>query len=271
MNRASKSRLERRTVEGYREIAPPTTLAPFVDRFWHAAAARNLNFRHYTIIPDGCVDVVYETLGHRVRCLLFGTSSHTRLFRITPEATYFGLRFRPGMARHVLDVPSDELTDRHLDLPIFLGLRPEEVAEAASFSAQSRLLGQTLVKTFHRYDVMPTPLDRAIDHVQQNLESWRVETLVDMCGLSLRQVERSVKNAVGLPPKLFMRILRVQAAIRALQRAPQDSLVDLAAFLGYSDQAHMNRDFRLLTDSTPAQYRLTLARQTSSESDPRIS
>lgn len=253
-----KSRLERRTVTGYREMAPFATLTPFIDRFWHAAAAENGSFQHYTIVPDGCVDVVYEEVAGRVRSLVFGTSSHTRSFHVTPDANYFGIRFRPGMARHVLNLPPDELTDRHLDLPIFLGLRPEEVVEAASFSAQSGLVEQTLIKTLHRYDITPTPLDQAIDHVQQKQEIWRIETLADMCGLSFRQVERSVKTAIGLSPKLLMRILRVQAAITALQREPQISLVDIAGTLGYSDQAHMNRDFRLLTSSTPAQYRRTL-------------
>lgn len=255
MNRVIKSRLERRTVTGYLEMAPSAILTPFIDRFWHAAAAENRGFQHYTIVPDGCVDVVYEEVAGRVRSLVFGTSSHTRPFHVTPDANYFGIRFRPGMARHVLNLPPDELTDRHLDLPIFLGLCPEEVVEAASFSARSGLVEQALAKTLHRYDITPTPLDRAIDHVQQNQEIWRVETFADICGLSLRQVERSVKITVGLSPKLLMRILRVQAAITTLQREPLISLVDIAGTLGYSDQAHMNRDFRLLTGSTPAQYR----------------
>lgn len=265
MGRDATSRLERRTAQAYRELAPPFPLTPFVERFWHAAASENRNFEHYTIVPDGCVDVVYEVLSRQVRCLIFGTSSQTRLFHVTPDGNYLGIRFRPGMARHVLDLPPDELTDRHLELPKFLGLRPEEVVDAATFSAQSELLGHALIKTLHQQDVMPTPLDQAIDHVQRNQEIWRVETLADMCGLSLRQVERSVKAAVGLPPKLLMRILRIQAAIMALQRAPQGSLVDLAAALGYSDQAHMNRDFRLLTGSSPAQYRLALIRKAQAE------
>ena len=66
---------------------------------------------------------------------------------------------------------------------------------------------------------------------------------------------------IGLPPKHLLRILRVQSTIAAIHRAPLRSLVDVAAMLGYSDQAHMNRDFRLLTGNTPAQYQLALAQK----------
>lgn len=258
MAHVAQLRLERRTVKGYHELTPIPPLKPFVDRFWHAAAAENRCFQHYAMIPDGCVDVVYEELGHRIRCLVVGTNSRMQFFQITPDASYFGIRFRPGMARHFLDLTPYELTDRHLDVPAFLGLRPEEVAEVATFPAQSWLLEQALLKTLYRRDVKLTPLDQAIQQLEQNHGVGRVETLADMCGLSSRQVERTVMAAIGLPPKLLLRILRVQAAITAIHRAPQGSLVDLAAALGYSDQAHMNRDFRLLTRSTPSQYRIAL-------------
>lgn len=267
MGRIAKSRLERRTVKGYHELAPARLLSPFVDRFWHAAAAENSAFQHYAIVPDGCVDVVYEELNHRVRCLVFGTTSRMQLFRIAPDAKYFGVRFRPGMARYFLDLRPSELIDRHLDVPAFLGFRPEQVAEAPTLPAKSAMLGQALMKILHRDDVKLSPLDRAIHHVQQNLGVGRVEILADMCGLSSRQVERTVFGAVGLSPKLLLRILRIQAAITAIHEAPQGSLADLAAALGYSDQAHMNRDFRLLTGRTPSQYRMALARERRSDSD----
>ncbi len=234
-------------------------MTPFVDRFWHAAAAENNNFPQYAMIPDGCVDVVYEQLGPRVRCLVVGTNSRMQFFRITPDATYFGIRFRPGMARHFLEPAPIELTDRQLDVPAFLGLPPEEVAETATFPAQSLLVEQALERALSRCDASLSPLDRAIAQMQQDQGIARVETLADLCGLSPRQVQRTIMAAVGLSPKLFMRILRVQAAITAIHQAPQGSLVDLAAALGYSDQAHMNRDFRLLTGNTPSQYRIALA------------
>lgn len=185
-----------------------------------------------------------------------------RFFRINPDATYVGTRFRPGMARHLLGDFPEELRDRHLEVQGFLGLTPEQIAEAPTFSAQGGLLGRTIIGALRRREVVPTSLDQAIGHVQHNRDLWRVESLAAMCGISTRQLERTVKATVGLPPKLLMRILRAQAAITAMQRGPFGLLVDLAATLGYSDQAHMNRDVQVLTGTTPSHYRIALAQKT---------
>lgn len=261
MSRKGQSRLEQWTVKDYEELAPPQSLVPFIERFWHGVVSATSPFRDFTIVPDGCVDVVYEQLGPHVRCFLFGTASHPHQFQFTPDAQYLGIRFRPGMGRHFLDLHPRELTDQHVELPAFLGVRPEELAEELGFLAQTELLTQRLSTTLHRLDITPTPLDQALRSVQQNHDVSRVDTLSELTGRSPRQIERAVMAQIGLPPKLLLRILRVQSAIAAIHRAPLRSLVDLAAMLSYSDQAHMNRDFRLLTGSTPAQYQLALARK----------
>lgn len=258
MGHERTTRLERRTAPAFHELAPPETLSSFVDRFWRASVPENGQFLEYSIVPDGCVDVVYEQTSEQVRCLIFGTNSRTRPFRINPEATYLGIRFRPGMARHLIDLLPEELINRHLEVPSFLGLGPEQVAEAASFQAQSGLLAQAVTHTLHRQNAAPTSLDRAIEYVQQTQSLWNVTGLANLCGISQRQMERRVKVATGLSPKLLMRILRVQAAISTMQMALETRLVELAGDLGYSDQAHMNRDFRLLTGQTPFEYRTAL-------------
>jgi AraC-like DNA-binding protein len=261
MSRDRRPRLEQWTVRDYEELAPPQSLVPFVDRFWHGVVSTTSPFRDFTIVPDGCVDVVYEQLGPSVRCFIFGTVSHLQQFQFTPDAQYVGIRFRPGMGRHFLDLHPRELTDQHVELPAFLGVRPDELAEETGFLAQTELLTHRLGTTLHRLDITPTPLDQALHAVQQNREIWRVDTLSELTGCSARQIERTVMAEIGLPPKLLLRILRVQSAIAAIHQAPLRSLVDLAAMLGYSDQAHMNRDFRLLTGNTPAQYQLALAQK----------
>ena len=261
MGRNGRPRLEQWTVKDYEELAPPQSLVPFIERFWHGVVSATSPFRDFTIVPDGCVDVVYEQLNPHVHCFLFGTASHPHQFQFTPNTQYLKIQFHPRMSRHFLDLHPRELTDQHVELPAFLGVRPEELAEELGFLAQTELLTQRLSTTLHRLDITPTPLDQALRSVQQNHDVSRVDTLSELTGRSPRQIERAVMAQIGLPPKLLLRILRVQSAIAAIHRAPLRSLVDLAAMLSYSDQAHMNRDFRLLTGSTPAQYQLALARK----------
>jgi AraC-like DNA-binding protein len=63
------------------------------------------------------------------------------------------------------------------------------------------------------------------------------------------------REAVGLTPKLYCRVLRFQRALRQLAEHPRIAWIDTALNAGYSDQAHFNRDFRELAGLTPGQYR----------------
>jgi len=56
----------------------------------------------------------------------------------------------------------------------------------------------------------------------------------------------------GLAPKPLARILRLQRTLAAL-RAGRLPLALIAAHMGYADQAHMNREMKVLAGATPAE------------------
>jgi AraC-like DNA-binding protein len=78
-----------------------------------------------------------------------------------------------------------------------------------------------------------------------------VASLARELGLSLRQLERRFHSVVGLPPKLFCRIQRLNSVLRTLEQ-PSRNWVETALACGYYDQAHLIRDCNRLTGSTPA-------------------
>jgi AraC-like DNA-binding protein len=59
------------------------------------------------------------------------------------------------------------------------------------------------------------------------------------------------KQQVGLPPKTAARLVRFERAQRRLDRRGQTSWADIAAESGYADQAHLVREFRDFTGTTP--------------------
>ena len=59
---------------------------------------------------------------------------------------------------------------------------------------------------------------------------------------------------VGLAPKAYARVRRLQAVLRRLGGGAEGG-ADIAADTGYFDQAHLAREFRSFTAMTPTQYR----------------
>lgn len=76
--------------------------------------------------------------------------------------------------------------------------------------------------------------------------------------ISFRQIERQFKRYIGISPKYYQRILRINRVREQLKQSPDVSLTEIAYQQGYSDQAHMIREFRAFNHITPKQYRAYL-------------
>lgn len=238
----------------YQEQRPSLNLRAFVVCYWQATGSGGFTSPSYAIIPDGCVDIVFEQHGSQARCMAFGTTTSVQTFVPAPQAVYFGIRVRPGMARYFLRCSIPELTDNAVTLPSFLTLSPDEVAEGNTLDNQQAMMDQAMSRRLARSNYTVTQLDQALHAIQDGRGSFRIDDLANQCGISTRHFERQILDSVGLSPKRLSRIIRVQAAISFLRRFPHNLLADLALSLGYHDQAHMNRDFSLLTNHTPTYY-----------------
>lgn len=86
-------------------------------------------------------------------------------------------------------------------------------------------------------------------------ELTRVADLAERVGVSERALQRLVRHRLGLTPKWLLRRRRLQDAADRLHRGEEVDLADLAAVLGYADQAHFTRDFTEVTGMPPATYR----------------
>jgi AraC-like DNA-binding protein len=82
----------------------------------------------------------------------------------------------------------------------------------------------------------------------------RVDELSSVSGMTVRSLQRLFADYVGVSPKWVMRRARLH---EAAERADSGELVDwaeLAASLGYADQAHLTRDFTDTIGISPTRY-----------------
>lgn len=105
----------------------------------------------------------------------------------------------------------------------------------------------------------------------------RMAELAGELDLSPRTLERQFVQEVGIGAKTLSRLIRFETAHNALVFEPQTPLAALAYDLGFSDQAHLTREFRALGGLTPGTFaRISAARRQASEGsdvqqhDPRI-
>jgi len=83
----------------------------------------------------------------------------------------------------------------------------------------------------------------------------QVGQLEQRYGLSTRSLQRLFLHYLGVSPKWVILRYRIHDAVTDLDAGYAGPLADLAASLGWYDQAHFIRDFTALVGQTPGDYR----------------
>jgi AraC-like DNA-binding protein len=98
----------------------------------------------------------------------------------------------------------------------------------------------------------PDPVvSRAAAALSRGLPVGEVAAVV---GLLPRTLRRRFTAQVGLTPKRFARVQRLQRLVRDLDGRQEADWATLAATHGYADQPHLSDEFRQLVGVTPAEY-----------------
>lgn len=251
---------------------PLAPLSRFVELFWLADGRCPPHARE-RVLPTGAMQLivnlaedeirVYEPgEPHRVRrfpgSLVTGAHSSFGVVDTASQASTLGVAFRPGGAFPFLGLSARDLRDVDAPLDALWGVHSEalrdELLGHGTPAARFRILESALLARAAR------PLERhpavalALAAFRSGPESVTVAQVVERAGLSHRRFVELFTDEVGLPPKLFRRVRRFQAALHRLERGQGVELTDLALACGYYDQAHMARDFRAFAGLAPTAY-----------------
>ena len=97
----------------------------------------------------------------------------------------------------------------------------------------------------------------------------RIDDVARSLGWSRRRIERAFARDLGIRPKVYARIVRLNTVLATLDDAERPRAVDLALEAGYFDQAHLLRDFRILAGRTPRSRRESDGEMSRHFTDPR--
>ena len=195
------------------------------------------------VVPDGSADIMWRDDGGTVTLQVAGPDTEAQLAALAPGSRLVGIRFAPGAANAVLGIPMDELRNQRVPLTEVWGPVAEELAERVALSAQPELELAATVQ-----DRIAEPPDATASAIARRLEFAAgpgvVAELAADVGLSERQMQRRCRTAFGYGPKTLQQVLRFQRALRLARAGGR--LADVAAVVGYADQAHLARDTRRL-------------------------
>lgn len=94
-------------------------------------------------------------------------------------------------------------------------------------------------------------VEQAVDALDAAQGDLRIADLAKRLGTAMRTLQARFLHAVGMTPKEYARVRRLQALLHTLDTEPA-GIADAAARHGYSDQAHATHDLARWTGTTPA-------------------
>lgn len=229
----------------FRRRMPCAELQPYLEHYWLIDGSLDAPYTSH-VVPHPSVNVVFERGHARPEVAGVGLGLFSRT--LDGVIRVAGVQFRPGGFRPFRAEPVSEWTGRHVrldaDSRLVLDVEDEDARVAA---LDAFLLGMG-----------PTPDPQAtlamdlVQRIREDREIQRVADFARECGMSVRSVQRLFADYVGVSPKWVILRYRIH---EALERAESDvEWAHLAADLGYSDQAHLVRDFTQTVGVSPTAY-----------------
>ncbi len=247
----------------YAEHRPPAALRPHLECLW---SVTGLGVREpQRVVPDGCPELIVhlgDVFERRVgarwvrqpRLFLAGTLTRPWLLRPGRRVITLGARFRPGAVTSLFPRSMAGMADREIAIEDLAGVEEKRqlqnaLRRARSGAARIAALGSWLVARIG--PERPEGARPAVALVLRTRGAERIAGTAKTLGWTPRRLERAFLHDLGIRPKLFARIVRLNAVLASLDERERGSAIDLALDAGYFDQAHLLRDFRTLAGRKP--------------------
>jgi AraC-like DNA-binding protein len=192
------------------------------------------------------------------RCVLVGPSTQRMAdLKLSGSLRVFSIRFSPVGFRALFGIPAHLLRDQALEAEQVLGREIVEVHEqlvAVEPTGWESIAERYLLK---RARILDRSLERRVAAqaeaaIQRSRGMVSVAVAAAESAVSTRHLERAFQEQIGVSPKVFARLLRLDHALQLA--GPGSNWAQVASLCGYFDQSHLVRDFRVMTGATPTEF-----------------
>ncbi|HEY0064457.1 MAG TPA: helix-turn-helix domain-containing protein [Telluria sp.] len=251
-------------------LTPAPALQPFVRQLWYAESPAEASAVREHVLPTGQMHLVFRLEGPALKLFTGPDDLTGSIVRepvvVGPRASFYakesgasvtsiGVQLLPGAAMGLFGVSAAELAERHTPLSDLWGAAGrsalDQMAQARDPQACLQTLESILARQLPRIKAMHPAVAQLLARPGQLA---RIDTLVRDSCYSHRGFIALFRQATGMSPKRYARLMRFRAVLASLRRQPGVPLGMLALDAGYSDQSHMQREFRAFAGLTPLQY-----------------
>jgi AraC-like DNA-binding protein len=248
----------------YLVFNPDPRLQPFLSFFWIVKGNEEMAQK---VVCDGHSELIFHFQDpYRIKirdrwqtqylALVAGQIDRPIMLQPTGISGMLGMKFTPTGLWRLFNWNMKLLKNDAVPLRDFLayevGGLQLKLAESISNESRIHLAEKFLLRRLGAVNRKPA-LDPIVDCIRKTEGQISISSLAQTFKLSKRRMERMFNEQVGVPPKVFARIIRFKKVYQLLQQ-PNLNTAEVSHLCGYFDQAHLNKDFKTFSGEDPRNY-----------------
>lgn len=250
----------------YATLPPPASLQEYVECFrtFHSVSPKGVRVR---ICPNGFPGIAFQhhrgdstleaitlSVGQTTlpsTLFLYGQVTSLSEMHFMPPYTALQVVFKPHALWSLFGFTASALVNQSLSAVEFGAEQLNMQLITASSDDERIALCSSFLETKLAFAQHDAVIEHALSFIEQHIETVTVADLQNSTELSPRQLERRFKQVVGITPHLFIRIRRINAALRYMHTKKYERLIDIAYALNFHDQSHFIRDMKEFAGLAP--------------------
>ncbi len=249
----------------YREYQPQNPILKKYIEYYNTITGNGQTPHTFTSIPEGKCGLVFMLRGSasyiQSSCIekfnqsvFWGLLDAPVLVQMSPNIQTFSVVFRPGMAGCFVPRSMEDKTGRPIPLNFIYNKNTnfitEQLAEEKNSYKKIQLLESFLL---NQLNINNNRILKSLELISGSLQFQSLTNISEQLNISSRRFRMEFRAHCGISPKRLMRILRFRKALYSVPNFRQN-LTAFALNLGYYDQAHFCREFKILSGCSPKEY-----------------
>jgi len=223
--------------------------------------ARDDSSDELKIIPDGSGCIIFEFNGREIDEKCWGPTS--KLVRVKNgnskhnERRFF-IEFLPGGLHALTGIHQKELKDVQcpiydIDSKLSKSLR-NAVESSKTIDELIFKVDSILIQAIEENSRNLKNILSVIDKIRHTAGTMPIKNLAESAYISERQLSRVFEEVIGLNPKMFSRLVRINKAIKIYKGHAISKSTYIAYESGFFDQSHLIREFNELCGTTSSNF-----------------
>ncbi|MBL4675298.1 MAG: AraC family transcriptional regulator [Mucilaginibacter sp.] len=250
----------------HKEFESPEILRDTIKCFWYTCNDFGEQNAGFEVVPDGHAEITFHFGGNLSSILpngnlhplpspfMVGLLNQPVIFHVEGKLEVIGIRCYPWTVFDLLNLPAGNSGVQQFEHPL-AKLHP--VLSRSIKSGKPEEAINILKDYFLSEGVEPVAdntLTKAGNALTQAKGTILVSRVAEAAHATVRTLERKFKQAAGHTVKDVAGLMRFEQVRNRLWADPKVNLAGLSHELGYTDQAHLSREFKRYSGTTPAAF-----------------